>query len=120
MTDSPPCEPEFESVFELGFFLAVSTRIMKRSVRPPRSITNRERRVAMIQMILTEEQQRLLTESHEPVEIVDRAGRRLTTVKQGWTDAEVIEVLTHSRASGEGGSHSDLVQRLKVKYPIPQ
>ena len=93
---------------------------MKRSVRPPRSITNRERRVAMIQMILTEEQQRLLTESREPVEIVDRSGRRLTTVKQGWTDAEVIEVLTHSRASGDGGSHSDLVQRMKVKYPIPQ
>ncbi len=74
----------------------------------------------MIQMILTEEQQRLLTETREPVEIVDRSGRHLTTVKEGWTDAEVIEVLTRSRSSGDGGMLSDLVHRLKAKYPIPQ
>ncbi len=74
----------------------------------------------MIQMILTEEQQRLLTETREPVEIVDRYGRHLTTVKEGWTDAEVIEVLTRSRSSGDGGMLSDLVHRLKAKHPIPQ
>lgn len=74
----------------------------------------------MIQMILTEEQQRLLNETHEPVEIVDRSGRHLTTVKEGWTDAEVIEVLTCSRSSGDGGTHSDLVNRLKDTYPVPQ
>ena len=74
----------------------------------------------MIQMILTEEQQRLLTEAVEPVEIVDRSGRHLATVQEGWTDAEVIEVLTRSRSSGDGGTLSDLVHRLKDKYPIPQ
>ena len=36
----------------------------------------------MIQMILTEDQQRLLTEAHEPVEIVDRSwGRVIEVVK---------------------------------------
>lgn len=74
----------------------------------------------MIQMILTEEQQRLLSEAVEPVEIVDRSGRHLTTVKEGWTDAEVIDVLTRSRASGDGGTLTELVHRLKEKYPIPQ
>ena len=74
----------------------------------------------MIQMILTEEQQRLLSEAVEPVEIVDRSGHHLTTVKEGWTDAEVIDVLTRSRASGDGGTLTELVHRLKEKYPIPQ
>lgn len=73
----------------------------------------------MIQMILTEEQQRLLSEAVEPVEIVDRSGCHLTTVKEGWTDAEVIDVLTRSRASGDGGTLTELVHRLKEKYPIP-
>lgn len=72
----------------------------------------------MIQLILTEEQQRVLAEAHEPVEIVDRSGRHLTTVKQGWTDAEVIEILTRSKSSGDGGTQAELVHRLKEKYPI--
>jgi hypothetical protein len=74
----------------------------------------------MIRMILTEEQQRVLAEAHEPVEIVDRAGRHLTTINDGWTDAEVIEVLTRSRSSGDGGTLADLVRRLEEKFPIPQ
>jgi hypothetical protein len=73
----------------------------------------------MIQMILTEEQQRLLTDAKESVEIVDRSGRRLTTVRGGLTDAEVVEILTRSRSSGDEGTLSDLVKRLTDKFPIP-
>lgn len=73
----------------------------------------------MIQMILTEEQQRLLTDAKESVEIVDRSGRRLTTVHRGLTDAEVVEILTRSRSSGDEGTLSDLVKNLTDKFPIP-
>ena len=74
----------------------------------------------MIQMILTEEQQQLLTESKESVEIVDRSGRRLTTIRAGLTDAEVVEILTRSRSSGDAGTLSGLVKSLSEKFPVPK
>lgn len=72
----------------------------------------------MIQMILTEEQQRILAEAKEPVEIVDRDGRHLTTIQNRMSDTQVSEILTRSRASGDAGVFSDLVDRLKKQYPI--
>ena len=74
----------------------------------------------MIQMILSEEQQRLLTNAKESVEIVDRSGRRLTTVRGGLTDADVVEILTRSRSSGDGVTLSDLVKSLTEKFPVPK
>ena len=51
----------------------------------------------MIQLILTEQQQRLLDESCEPVQIVDRSGAVLTTVGHGFTDAELDRIAEEAR-----------------------
>ena len=74
----------------------------------------------MIQMILSEEQQQLLTGAQEPVEIVDRRGRLLTRVQSGWTDAEIAEALLKAHESGLASeTFSETVARLKRDYPIP-
>ena len=73
----------------------------------------------MIQMILTEEQQQILTNAQEPVEILDRRGRVLTRVRWGWSDAEIAEALERSRNSGPAVPVADFFERLKKSHPIP-
>ena len=73
----------------------------------------------MIQIVLTPEQNRVLTEAKEPVEIVDGRGRVLSKVSHGWTESEVTEALTISRQSGDGGSLKDALARLRKSHPIP-
>jgi hypothetical protein len=51
----------------------------------------------MIQIILTEQQQRLLDESSEPVQIMDRSGVVLTTVGHGFTEAELDRIAEEAR-----------------------
>lgn len=45
----------------------------------------------MIQLILTEEQQRLLDQSNEPVQVVDRTGRLLASVPVEASEEELAE-----------------------------
>ncbi len=45
----------------------------------------------MMQLILTEEQQRILDESDEPVQVMDRTGRLLASVSIEATEAEIAE-----------------------------
>ena len=45
----------------------------------------------MIQLILTEEQQRILDQSDELVQVVDRTGRLLVSVSIKATEAEIAE-----------------------------
>ena len=74
----------------------------------------------MIQMILSEEQQQLLSNAKEPVSIFDRGGRLLTRVQSGWTDGEIAEALLKANESGlSPESFSETVARLKQDYPIP-
>ena len=73
----------------------------------------------MIQMILTEEQQQLLSNAQEPVEILDRRGRVLTRVRARWTDAEIAEILEKSRNSGPDVPVSEVFDRLRKSHPIP-
>ena len=52
----------------------------------------------MIQLILTEEQQRILDQSVEPVRVVDRTGRLLVSVSVEVTEEELAEA--HRIAAG--------------------
>ena len=73
----------------------------------------------MIQIVLTPEQNRVLTEAKEPVEIVDGRGRVLSRIRHGWTDGEVADALLKARESGIGGSLSESLAKLEREYPIP-
>ncbi len=73
----------------------------------------------MIQIVLTPEQNRVLTAAKEPVEIVDGRGRVLSKIIHGWTESEVAEALAISRQSGDGGSLKDALARLRKSHPIP-
>ena len=73
----------------------------------------------MIQMVLTEDQHRFLAEAQEPVEIVDRRGRKLTRVQPSYSDAEAAELFRKARESGLGGSPRETIERLKLTHPIP-
>ena len=72
----------------------------------------------MIQMVLTEEQQQLLSSATEPVEILDRRGRVLTRVRTSWTDAEIAEALSRSHNSGPDVPVSEMFAKLRKLYPI--
>ncbi len=72
----------------------------------------------MIQLVLTEDQQRLIAESKEPVEIVGRAGRVLTTVIHGYTESELREVADEARNFVPVGTLRDLLDRLKLLHPV--
>ena len=71
----------------------------------------------MIQIRLTPDQNRILSEAQEPVEILDVRGRVITHVQDGWTDAEVAQALILARDSGIGGTLEDLVARLEKDHP---
>ena len=73
----------------------------------------------MIQIILTPEQQRILSEAKELVEIVDGRGRILSRVRHNWTDAEISDALQRAHDSGLGGSLSESIAELERNYPIP-
>ena len=73
----------------------------------------------MIQLILTEEQQRLLDESREPVQIVSRSGGILTTVGHGLTDADLDRIAQDSRDFHPAAATlSELVDRLKSQEAL--
>ena len=74
----------------------------------------------MIQLILTDEQHRLLATARELVEIVDRRGRVLTRVKSNWADEEIDEILKKGEESGLATeSIFEVTERLMRDYPIP-
>ena len=72
----------------------------------------------MIQIVLTPEQNRVLSQANEPVEIVDGRGRVLSRISDGWTNAEVSDALLNAERSGMGGTLEELVSRLERDYPI--
>ena len=73
----------------------------------------------MIQLILTEEQQRLLDESSEPVQIMSRNGGVLTTVGHGLTDADLDRIAQDSRDFHPAAATlSELVDRLKSQEAL--
>ena len=74
----------------------------------------------MIQLILTEVQEQLLTTSFEPVEVVDRRGRVLTQIRSNWTDDEIAEAMRKAHESGFATeSIFETTERLMQDYPIP-
>lgn len=72
----------------------------------------------MIQLVLTEDQQRLIAESKEPVEIVGRSGQVLTTVVHGYTESELREVAEAARNFVPSGTLRELLDRLKASHPV--
>ena len=70
----------------------------------------------MSQLMITEEQQRFLDESREPVEIVDRSGRLLTKLKvsHGFSDAELDEAVRAARNFVHSGTLRELLDRYKA------
>ncbi len=72
----------------------------------------------MIQLVLTEEQQRLISESTEPVEIVGPSGRVLATVLHGYTESELREVAEEARSFTPVGTLRELLDRLKSSQPV--
>lgn len=71
----------------------------------------------MIQLVLTEEQQRLLADSKEPVEIVGRSGEVLTTVVHGFTESELREAADEAENFVPVGTLRELLDRLKMLHP---
>jgi predicted HAD superfamily phosphohydrolase len=72
----------------------------------------------MIQLVLTEEQQRFIAESKEPVEIVGRSGQVLTTVIHGYTESELREVAEAAKNFVPSGTLRELLDRLKLTQPV--
>lgn len=74
----------------------------------------------MIQLILTEEQQRLLDESREPVQIMSRSGGVLTTVGHGLSEADLDRIAQDSRHfQPAAATLGELVDRLKTQAAMP-
>lgn len=68
----------------------------------------------MTQLMMTDEQQRLLDESRDIVEIVDRTGRLLTRVIGGFTESELDEAAVAAREFQSVGTLQSLLDRLKA------
>lgn len=68
----------------------------------------------MSQLMITEEQQRFLDESKEPVEIVDRTGRVLTCVVHGFSRQELEETVMAAKNFVSTGTLRDSIDRLKA------
>ena len=68
----------------------------------------------MSRLMITEEQQRFLDDSSEPVEIVDRSGRLLTKVKFpiGFSAVELDEAAQAARSFVPSGTLRGLLDRL--------
>lgn len=73
----------------------------------------------MIQLILTEDQQRLLDESREPVQIMSRSGGVLTTVGHGLSDADLRRIAQDSlQFHPAAATLTELVDRLKTSEAL--
>ena len=68
----------------------------------------------MIQLLLTEEQQRVINEAIEPVEIVDRSGRVFTTTTHGFTAMEMHAIAKEGKNFRPQGTLRELLDRLKT------
>lgn len=69
----------------------------------------------MSQLMITEEQQRFLDESREPVEIVDRAGRVLTRLVHGFNEHELDEAVAATTNFVSVGELRETLDRLKSR-----
>lgn len=67
----------------------------------------------MIQLILTEEQQRLLDQSSEPVQILDRSGRVLSKIGSWFSEAEIATAKKRSENFQPAGTFGDLLEKLR-------
>ncbi len=72
----------------------------------------------MIQLVLTEDQQRLIAESTEPVEIIGPSGRVLTTVLHGYAESELREFADEARGFTPVGTLRELLDRMKSSQPM--
>ncbi len=70
----------------------------------------------MSQLMITEEQQRFLDESREPVDVVDRSGRLLTKLKvrHGFSESQLDEAVQVAKNFVPAGTLEALLQRLKA------
>ncbi len=70
----------------------------------------------MSQLMITEEQQRILDESQEPVDVVDRSGRLLAKlkVKHGFSEVDLDEAVLAARNFVPAGTLENLLERLKA------
>ena len=75
----------------------------------------------MSQLMITEEQQRFLDESSEPVEIVDRSGQLLTKLKvrHGFSKSELDEAVLAAKNFVPAGTLEALLDRLKATRVSP-
>ena len=67
----------------------------------------------MSQLMITEDQQRFLNESSEPVEIVDRTGRVLTRVVHGFSQCELDEAVRSRETFVPVGTLREAIDTLK-------
>lgn len=73
----------------------------------------------MIQLILTEEQQRLLDESSEPVQILSRRGGVLTTVGHGLSHDDLDHIAQDSlHFQPAAATLNELVDRLQSQEAL--
>jgi hypothetical protein len=68
----------------------------------------------MVQLILNDDQARVIRESVEPVEIVDRTGNRIGILKRGhqWTPEELAEAERRARSDGPWYSTQEVLDHL--------
>lgn len=69
----------------------------------------------MVQLIVDDDQARLIRESAEPVEIVDRTGNRIGILNWGheWTPEELAEAERRARSDGPWHTTQEVLDHLK-------
>ena len=68
----------------------------------------------MIQLILTEEQQRVINEAENAVEILDRSGLVLATVTHGFNAEEIAWAKERMKNYQPTGTFRQLIDRLSM------
>ena len=72
----------------------------------------------MIQLMLTEEQHRVIDESSEPVPIVDLSGRVFATAMHGFTESEMKAIAEDARNFQPMGTLREHLDRLSAGHPV--
>jgi len=68
----------------------------------------------MVELVVSPEQARLLTETHESVEIVDSSGNRLGFFARRFSDRDIEAALARARAGASARSTDEVLDRLNA------
>jgi hypothetical protein len=67
----------------------------------------------MVELVVTTEQAKLLTEARDTVEIVDAEGNRLGFVVRRFSDSDIETALSRATVGGSSRATADVLKRMK-------